>query len=245
MSSLRDFLGLDTEAIIKQVTVYYNDHGDSIHSGCCCLYTVESGISAATIELWGGGSGGAGACCCMWPYAMGSAGAYAMKKISLSEGTTLTICAAGSTGCSSSCVGTNGNPSFVNCNGSNIACAEGGCRSNTVCHYWGFSCGGNCFICSYGTSNVGDVSACRYSGFSNANYWCHHDHHHATQGTPKYSSNLRLGGTVCAISHTRMGCCFNRNHWPGGPGMSGGACGGGYCWGSWGAGGLAIVTLYG
>lgn len=246
MSTLRDFLGLEIQSVIKQISVYYNDQGGTHnHSGCCCLYVTESGISGATIELWGGGGGGAGACCCMHPRCQGSPGGYIMKKISLSEGTCLTICAAGSTACTSSCQGCFGSPSFVLCNGSNIGCAPGGFGGTTRCFMWNFDTGYACGVGGCNRGHTGDVCSCQYPGYTNPSSWCADSDNMWTQGTPKYSSNSRFSGQRCVVEWTKQGCCYNRNHWPAGPGHNGASCGGGYCWGSWGAGGLAILTLYG
>jgi hypothetical protein len=245
MADLRDFLGLEAAATIQQVSVYNTDT-DGLTSGQCCLYTVPTGVSAATIELWGGGGTGGGACCCMWPYRGATAGQYVMKKISVAEGTALTICAAGTTpSCSCYCDGCNGYPSFVLCNGTNVACADGGCRGRTLCWYWSFNCGGNCDVRSQDSNGVGDIRGCKYTGYNHASFWCHNDHINASQGAPKYNANLRFGGSPCVVELTKSGCCYNKNAWPGGPGMSGAACGGGYCWNGWGAAGLVIVTFYG
>lgn len=245
MSNLRDFLGLESSTTIEQINVYNTDQ-EGIHSGRCCLYTVPSGVSAATFEIWGGGASGGGACCCMWPNRSATAGQYVLKNLSIESGNEITICAAGSTpGCSCFCGGCNGYPSFILCNGSTVACACGGCQGKTQCFFWNFNCGGICRGGSRDTAGQGDVRGCRYMGYSVASFWCHNDHWEALQGAPKYQANLRHGGSPCVIELTKMGCCYNRNAWPGGPGANGSACGDGYCWHAWGAGGLVIVTFYG
>ena len=247
MSTLRDFLGLETTTSVSQLSVYNTGQGGSVNDGGrCCLYTVPNGITSATIELWGGGSGGAGACCCQSPAIQGTAGYYSTRKINLTAGTQLTICAGASTGCTSACRGEEGNPSYVRCAGTIAACASGGRPSTTQCQMWNFDSGHNCsvYVCSIGQCS--DVcTGCGYYGMSNPASWCADTDNMASQGSPKYSTNMRLSGQRCVVEWTKSGCCYNKNAFPGGPGHSGAACGGGFCWGGWGASGLAIITFYG
>ena len=66
-------------------------------SGCCCQWTVPSGVSRITWELWGAGGNGHGACSCdrCQHYRGASGGTYNTKTISTTSGCAYTVCAAG------------------------------------------------------------------------------------------------------------------------------------------------------
>ena len=63
--------------------------------GCCCLWTVPSGVGKLTIELWGAGGNGHGHCTCnrCQHYQAASGGAYNTKTISTSAGCQYRVCA--------------------------------------------------------------------------------------------------------------------------------------------------------
>lgn len=120
-----------------------------LSSGCCCLWTVPSGVRRVFFELWGAGGNGHGACSngrCQH-YAGAQGGYYNSKMISVCPGWQYTICAAGVFPCCQfDCVGNQGCSSYVTgCNLSNF-CAwggAGGCANgnwNEAC----FSDFGNC-----------------------------------------------------------------------------------------------------
>jgi hypothetical protein len=46
----------------------------------------------------------------------------------------------------------------------------------------------------------------------------------------------------CTTQLTRNGNDYYPSRWPGGPGANSRACGGGCCFGGWGAGGLVLIT---
>ena len=99
--------------------------------GCCCLWTVPSGVGKLTIELWGAGGNGHGHCTCnrCQHYQAASGGAYNTKTISTSAGCQYRVCAGGVYRCCSrECNGCNGCSSYVN--GYNLSnfCAHGGAR---------------------------------------------------------------------------------------------------------------------
>ena len=99
--------------------------------GCCCAWTVPSGVERVTFELWGAGGNGNGACSCnRCQHFQGAAGgAYNTKTISTTAGCTYSVCAGGVYRCCSrECNGCNGCSSYVN--GYNLSnfCAHGGAR---------------------------------------------------------------------------------------------------------------------
>ena len=100
-------------------------------SGCCCNWTVPSGISKLWIQAWGSGGNGSGACNCnRCHHYMGSGGGFFNSKmISTTSGCQYTVCASGVYRCySRNCCGCIGCASYVN--GYNLSnfCAIGGCR---------------------------------------------------------------------------------------------------------------------
>lgn len=246
MADLTQFLGLNATTSINSFHIYNTDVAGVLNGGRCCAITVPNATTRVHIEMWGGGGGGSGACCCQWAYGMSNPGQYTTRTVSVSGGDTLTICAAGSTCCSPNCKGQDGYPSFVLNNGTTVACVLGGCGGCALCFYKGFNCTGVCVPANLrGGAICGDIGICTYQGMSVAHNFCASDLWEALSGSPKVAQNLRIGGTHCAYSFTRTGCCKNANHWPGGGGNGGGSCGGGCCWGGWGAGGLVILTFHG
>ncbi len=247
MADLRDYLGLGTTgATVDQFAVYHTSTDSVYNGGCCCRYVVPDGISAVHVELWGGGGSGSGACRCAWQATGAMAGGYSMKKINVSAGTVLTICA-GSSGCCSSCCycGWPGYPSFVLCNGSNVACAAGGCGGVAECCWYSFGCYGIWCVCQYCPTQVGDITIGMNRGLEYTSSWCADDMFGAFSGSPKLAQNNRLTNDMCVAGYATQGCGRGSNHFPGGGGSGGGGCGDGYCWGGFSAGGLAVVTIYG
>ena len=98
-------------------------------AGCCCLWTVPTGVKKLQIQAWGAGGNGVGACSCnRCQHDRGAQGGYyAVKTIDVQEGWTYTVCAAGVYRClSRECTACDGCSSYVNgCNLSNF-CARGG-----------------------------------------------------------------------------------------------------------------------
>ncbi len=246
MATLKQFLGLSSTVEIRNLFVYNTNQSDHLDGGRCCCYVVPSGITQAYVELWGGGGSGSGSCCCQWTYAGATPGQYVLERFAVSSGQALTICAGGSGCCSTTCCGFAGFPSFVSRSGTILACAPGGIGGCQLCFYKGFNCTGVCVPANrMDMGFCGDLSQCVFQGFSPTHNFCASDLFEAAAGSPKYSQNARVGGAFCAYEFTKMGCCYNANHWPAGPGAGGSACGGGCCWGGWGAGGLVVLTFYG
>ena len=153
----------------------YSTRGFSCHScsnaggcvcqacGMCCLWTVPTGVTKATFEIWSGGGGGAGHTCCnCCSFGIGGAGGnYAMRTVDTAPGCTYTICAGGAWPCSKShtCVAGMGCRSYVT--GYNLSnfCAYGGC-GGIMCNgdAWGPRTGqscANCQICGIFGADMG------------------------------------------------------------------------------------------
>jgi len=251
MATLRDFLELEQSVVIDTFAVSTNTD-QLATSGCCCAYTVPDNVSVMYVELWGAGGNGPAGCCCAWEATGTTNGAYVQKKINVTPGAVMTICA-GQLGCCVYGCGTGcpGRPSFVICCASNVggsngtvACAPGGCGGCAQC-YWHTNCVGSRYPCCCTGNSLGDLCTPMIRGHSWTNNWCGNDRWRAASGTPKLMPNNRLGNDACVAGYASMGCSWGKNHWPGGPGFGGGGCGDGYCWGGWGQGGLAIITVFG
>jgi hypothetical protein len=108
---------------------WFYGNPDQCSSGCCCLWTVPSGVKKIHIQAWGAGGNGAGSCNCgRCHHWMGTGGGYYnTKTITVSPGWTYTVCAGGVYPCfSRECSACEGCASYVNgCNLSNF-CAIGG-----------------------------------------------------------------------------------------------------------------------
>lgn len=132
-----------------------------------CTWTVPSGVTRATFEIWGGGGGGAAKCCCACYHSGpgGAGGGYARTSITVAPGATYSICVGGG---GMQCVGgacayhwcCYGNPgctSYVTGTGLSNFCATGGDGGTNTCYAY---CG--CLAnpgCGYGGSLVGTGSA--------------------------------------------------------------------------------------
>jgi len=125
-------------------------------NGKCCLWTVPTGVSKVTFEVWSGGGAGAGnLCCCCYQSLGGAGGNYAQKTICVTPGWEYTVCAGGTFPCPCvrACIGGQGCASFVTgCNLSNFcavgACGAVACQSgDTYSPYINQSCA-NCGVCS-------------------------------------------------------------------------------------------------
>lgn len=169
MSALKAMLqygGAGSGTVAVDSMVVYNTNVDNMENGgCCCLWTVPTGVTWFAVEVWGGGGGGAGVCCCHFGTA-GGAGSYSRKIIDTVAAQQYRFCAAGSTGCSTDCGnGCQGYPSYVYgvTEGANVACASPGHRGCNFCwgaigttymgcssHICGTACGGLCWYGAMG-----------------------------------------------------------------------------------------------
>ena len=111
-------------------------------AGCCCQWTVPTGVSSVVIEIWGGGGGGAampnGACGS--PGQGGGGGAYSRKTLAVTGGSLYTICvgAGGAPGTPSTfsrcCCGLVGGTTYVTGTGLTNFCANGGFGGESRCY---------------------------------------------------------------------------------------------------------------
>ena len=95
-------------------------------------WTVPTGVTCATFEVWGGGGEGSPMCCCTcYGGNPGAGGGYAIKTIPVSAGTVYTI-QVGQGGCGNECwynsnaCGCAGQGSYVTGTGLSNLCATGG-----------------------------------------------------------------------------------------------------------------------
>lgn len=123
-------------------------------------WTVPTGVTVATFEVWGGGGGGGAVTCCSCYYGGpgGGGGGYSRNTITVTPGGSYTICVGqggnvsivGSCAYHSCCCGGAGSTSYVTGSGLSNFCATGGTAGQATC-YWGCGCsvpGG----CAYGGS---------------------------------------------------------------------------------------------
>lgn len=176
--------------------------------GCCCLWTVPSGVKRVTFELWGAGGNGAGACSngrCQH-YAGAQGGYYNIKTISVQDGWQYTICAGGVYPCNSiECNGCRGCTSYVNGCGLSNFCAWGGkpgCANsdwNTMCN----SDWGDCCLAPGGWG--GDFGMGNHAGSFSGSFACHcYRHIFCASGAPFLGGGNVTGElTECWI---RCGC---------------------------------------
>ena len=175
-------------------------------AGCCCNWTVPTGVTQIQVELWGaGGGGGAGSaneCCGTHPG--GGGGGYAKYTLSVTPGTAYTICAgaggrggAGNdSGSNYCCCGTGGNCSYfaTNAVGAILADSVGGCAGLSQCYEF---CG-----CVYFACNQPVCDGCTLS----------------CGGVFNGSPDMRVGATH-AYSWGCDANCSQQMNWGGGSGM--------------------------
>ena len=85
--------------------------------GCCCNWTVPTGVQNMWIQAWGAGGNGTGACSCnrCHHYEAAQGGYYNSKMLETNGGCQYTVCAAGVYPClSRECYGCMGCTSYVN-----------------------------------------------------------------------------------------------------------------------------------
>lgn len=214
----------------------------SCTSGCCCLWTVPSGVKRVTFELWGAGGNGNGACSCArcHHYFGAQGGYYNTKTIGTSSGCQYTICAGGVFPCLSiECTACNGCSSYVN--GYNLSnfCAEGGATGcantawSTGCFSeWGRGCVGP------GSWN-GDFTMGNHAGAPHGNEFCHClDNMFCTTGAPFLSG----GGSHGFLEECWIRCgCWTVQYGSGGQSAMTTYCGS--CCGQGGTGGSGVVKI--
>lgn len=211
--------------------------------GCCCLWTVPSGVRRVTFELWGAGGNGHGACSCnrCHHYAGAQGGYYASKTISVTPGDTYTVCAGGVYPCCQfDCYGCHGCTTYVTGNGLSNFCAlggAGGCANtdwSTKCFSdWGRGCVSP-------TEYNADFAIGNHRGGFGGSWNCHcYFYYSCSTGAPF----LGGAGVHQRISECWMRCgCWSVPYAHGGEGAMTMYCGSGCC-GQGGTGGSGVVKI--
>jgi hypothetical protein len=192
-------------------------------NGKCCLWTVPSGVTRVTFEIWSGGGGGAGHTCCNdCSFSIGgNGGNYAIVTINTSPGCQYTVCAGGSWPCDKShtCSAGMGCRSYVQ--GYNLSnfCAMGGC-GGWMCNgdAWGTYClNSGCANCNICSSFGGDFGMSGSSGFKMGHSGCH-----CSGADGGWTGAAPMIGLMHAVSATESWCsCGCYVNWPAGGGASG------------------------
>jgi hypothetical protein len=216
---------------------------NSCTGGCCCLWTVPSGVKRVTFELWGAGGNGNGACSCSrcHHYFGAQGGYYNTKTVLTVPGCQYTICAGGVYPClSRECTGCNGCTSYVN--GYNLSnfCAQGGATGcantawSTGCFSeWGRGCVGP-------VSNGGDFAIGNHAGAPHGHEFCHClNNEFCTTGAPFLSG----GGSHGYLDNCWIRCgCWTAQYGSGGQSAMTSYCGTSCC-GQGGTGGSGVVKV--
>ena len=214
--------------------------------GCCCLWSVPTGVKKLWIQAWGAGGNGTGACSCnrCQHYMGADGGSYNSVTIDTSAGCQYTVCAAGVYRCRSrECCGCIGCSSYVN--GHNLAnfCAVGGCRgmANTS---WTTSCSSVNQCCISPGANGGQFGMNSHGAhWSNTRHdtyrgWCHC----YNQGTAPTSAPLIGTAVYQALRSCWIRCgCWQVPYGHGGQGAQTTECG--RCCGQGGTGGGGLVKI--
>ena len=176
-------------------------------TGCCCLWTVPSGVTKMYIELWGAGGSGHGSCNCgrCQNYIGAQGGYYNSKMISTAAGCQYTVCAAGNGNCCRlECQGCQGCSSYVN--GFNLSnfCAIGG-SGGIGEGSWPSGCYSSFPCCLAPGANGGDFGMGNHAGaFGASSIYCHCVHKEfCSTGAPFLSSGSHGQLNFCWI---RCGC---------------------------------------
>lgn len=214
--------------------------------GCCCLWTVPTGVKKLHIQMWGSGGNGSGFCSCnrCHHYRGAQGGYFNSKTISVTEGWQYTVCAAGVYRCCSrECVGCEGCSSYVNgCNLSNF-CARGG-ENGYANTSWAETCHSVNDCCLAPGNNGGDYGSVTISPpWSAAEFVYDRGHCHCFNQS-FYAGGAALIGTVAQMSlrecWTRCGC-WSVPYGNGGQGAMTTYCG--RCCGQGGTGGSGLVKI--
>lgn len=230
------------------IHVYNSSVGTASNGGFCCLWTVPAGTTWAKFEVWGGGGAGAGSCCCQQPQQAGASGTYARKTIRVNPGESYTVCAGGTTCCTTVCCGNCGYPSYACGNNSNTGITYPLC----LCGSGGY---GGCTTCA-AALNVGYKTTAQIVGNSCGcdlqmpGHWggyheggsCGYDSWHYVPQGPYIGGGLRISWDHCLVASGTQVLNGTTATFPAGAGGSSITHGGGCCWGGFGAGGLVIIS---
>ena len=223
---------------------YYWGSPNRCSTGCCCLWTVPTGVRRVFFEMWGAGGNGHGMCStgrCQH-YAGAQGGYYASKMIQTAPGCQYTICAAGTYPCEqNSCDGCHGCASYAN--GYNLSnfCAlggTGGCANgswNEACH----STWGRC--CVSPTAHGSDFTMGNHRGA----FFIHMTHCHWQCFGASPTSAPFIGTSINQNIHECwMRCgCWTSPYGHGGQGAMTTYCGGSGCCGRGSTGGPGLVKV--
>ena len=137
------------------------------YTGSTCSWTVPSGVTCATFELWGGGGAGSPNCCCncQQGYA-GSGGGYTIKTIATVPGCVYII----SVGCGGYAI-----PCFYNS-------SDCGCAGSTT------------YVTGYNLSNLCATGGSGGTGYSTS-YTCTYNTYPACTGGIGYGGDVNLQGS--------------------------------------------------
>jgi len=215
--------------------------------GCCCLWTVPSGVRQVKWEIWGAGGNGSGACSCnRCQHFMGAGGgSYNTRTVTSAPGCQYTVCAGGVYRCfSRECNGCQGCQSYVN--GYNLSgfCADGGSRG-CANGSWAESCYSYMPYCKHPGNNGGEFANYVHSGsYSTAIYQypggvchCWKNTTYTTGPTHLSVGRIDMGNNFCWI---RCGC-WMVPYATGGQGAMSTYCG--RCCGQGGTGGPGVVKI--
>ena len=214
----------------------------ALTGGCCCLWTVPSGVYNVYFELWGAGGNGHGTCSCnrCQHYAGAQGGYYNAKMINTVPGCQYTICAGGVYPCCQfDCYACHGCTTYIN--GYNLTnfCAlggAGGCANASwqdLCFSdWGRTC------VAPGDWG-GDFAMGNHRGaFMVGSSWCHC----WCQGSTPTPAPFIGTGVTQQLQECWIRCgCWTVPYGHGGQGAMTDQCGG--CCGQGGTGGPGLVKI--
>jgi len=222
----------------------------AMSGGCCCLWTVPTGVNKLWIQAWGAGGNGSGACSCnrCQHYAGAGGGSYNSVMIDTTAGCTYSVCAAGVYPCCSrECSGCCGCSSYVT--GYNLSnfCAIGG-YGGYANDSWTEACSSVNTCCTAPGGFGGQFGFNNHNGvWSNTRHdsyrgWCHC----YNQGMAPTSAPL-IGTTVSqSLRECWIRCgCWQVPYGHGGQSAQTTYCGSGACGqGGTGGGGLVKITYF-
>jgi len=233
---------LDLDARHCYCTKWIYGQPGACASGCCCLWTVPTGVRKVYWEIWGAGGNGNGACSCdrCHHYAGAGGGWFNAKMINTTQGCEYTVCAGGVYPCySRECTGlANGCTSYVN--GYNLSnfCAIGGEQGRAETS-WANPCFSYWSCCLNPGANGGDFGMGNHYGSWSGTFTCHcHNQFTNPTAAPFLGGSVETPLQVCWI---RCGC-WTVPYGHGGQGAMTSYCGSSCC-GQGGTGGAGVVKI--
>lgn len=226
----------------------YNETYNLVRNAVTCNFTsagssswtVPSGVTCVTFELWGGGGGGGAKCCCDCYHMStgGGAGAYVGMTMPVTPGDSYTLCI-GYGGYQTSvgdvahwsCFGGDASTTYITGNGITKLCADGGRGSHNNCYSYCMctECGSYSTATSCALSSGSDVScalgncyACGQSSTRRTNAYTNvwsdsqSQYYSAVVGGTSFSSNELFVNESCYLC--RPACRSSRHAGNGGQG---------------------------